>query len=295
MKKSDVYSFGLTLWAILTRSDPFPEMTSFSVFKRAITKDHKRPPIPACPPSLRILMERCWDKEADQRPSFTQIIPMLDEVIIDSAIADETGRTLWKSNFMGKTKIPFQQFLPVYANHLGIDLGVTEPDSEEYMCLETCITAPNTDVVEMEQFGLALSFFGPLEPKGFMERIVSTHKRTDFFGAISKVESEQKLQKERKKSYLVRLSNTQPGTFVISKASGDVITHQRVTYSPGKGFIVQLVDSKNKQPIKETFKDWNSVVRKLKLENPCTGHPFGHIFVKKDKAKVAVGYLDDEL
>ncbi len=93
-----------------------------------------RPPIPAnCLGSLRYLMEACWQKEPGKRfvmpsnyrceitriyvysmliclwgwnrPSFSQILPMLDIVMVDATVNDECARDIWKKNFLGKARL----------------------------------------------------------------------------------------------------------------------------------------------------------------------------------------------
>jgi serine/threonine protein kinase len=102
-EKSDVYSYGIVVWEIVTSQEPFLEYDSYPAFKRAICREDVRPPIPKDTlPSLRKLLEDCWDKDPKKRPGFDDIINRLDEIIIDATIADPTGRAFWKKNFFGK-------------------------------------------------------------------------------------------------------------------------------------------------------------------------------------------------
>jgi serine/threonine protein kinase len=108
-EKADVYSYGLVLWVkppphththhrtrtlmmcvcvcgvrwsfqeILSRAEPFLHHDNYAMFKRSVCFKNERPPMPEnCLPSLRYLIEACWQKEPTKRPSFAQIIPMLD-------------------------------------------------------------------------------------------------------------------------------------------------------------------------------------------------------------------------
>lgn len=64
---------------ILTREEPFSHHDDYVTFKRAVCFKSERPPIPpSCLPSLKYLIEACWQKDSTKRPSFAQIIPMLD-------------------------------------------------------------------------------------------------------------------------------------------------------------------------------------------------------------------------
>jgi hypothetical protein len=112
---------------VVTQKSPFPEMTSFPVFKRAICIQNVRPPIPDdMLPCLRNLLELCWHKNPATRPSFAEIIRMLDVILIDAAIADEGGRHFWKNNFVGEEKIRWESFVGPFC--AAIKTPVPDPD-----------------------------------------------------------------------------------------------------------------------------------------------------------------------
>lgn len=77
--KVDVYSFGVVLWELVTGLLPFQNMTAvqaaFAVVNRGV-----RPPIPdTCPAPVADIMSRCWDANPDVRPSFAQVVKMLEQ------------------------------------------------------------------------------------------------------------------------------------------------------------------------------------------------------------------------
>lgn len=77
--KVDVYSFGVVLWELVTGLLPFQNMTAvqaaFAVVNRGV-----RPPIPdTCPSNIADIMSRCWDANPDIRPSFAQVVKMLEQ------------------------------------------------------------------------------------------------------------------------------------------------------------------------------------------------------------------------
>lgn len=83
--KVDVYSFGVVLWELLTNRMPFEGMSNLQAAYAAAFKQ-ERPKIPEdISPDLAFIIQSSWVEDPNMRPSFSQIIRMLNAFLFTLA------------------------------------------------------------------------------------------------------------------------------------------------------------------------------------------------------------------
>jgi len=205
-EKADVYSFGIVLWEFVSRSEPFSHHSDFDLFVEAVCMQQERPPLPDdCLPSLKKLIQKCWTANPSERPSFSTIVDALENIIIEFAIDDEVGRSVWKNYFFRKENVLWgEEFVPILAQFLGVT--TTNPQKNEslfikeiaklietlsWRCLQSLLVDNKKDRdlnVNIEKFGQILNWFGPFKDPDdkyrFLSRVQDILSCPWFFGSI---------------------------------------------------------------------------------------------------------------
>jgi serine/threonine protein kinase len=80
-EKSDVWSFAVTVWEMFTHGlVPYTFISSDSEVGQRVSAGHRleRPMTPTeCPPGIFGVMLKCWEQEAEDRPTFAEVKRMI--------------------------------------------------------------------------------------------------------------------------------------------------------------------------------------------------------------------------
>ncbi|KAM6077665.1 mitogen-activated protein kinase kinase kinase 20 isoform 2-T2 [Theristicus caerulescens] len=90
----DTYSYGVVLWEMLTREVPFKGLEGLQVAWLVVEKNERLTIPSSCPRSFAELMHQCWEADSKKRPSFKQIISILESMSNDSSLPDQCNSFL---------------------------------------------------------------------------------------------------------------------------------------------------------------------------------------------------------
>jgi len=259
-EKADVYSFGIILWELLTRDVPFSHHNNYEKFKRAVCQTHERPPIPDdCEPNLKDLIQRCWDRIPGTRPSFSEIIDDLKEILVDVAIQDPIARRFWKNYFIQENEdISYEDFeagLFKFLNIPELDT-MSEEEQSTFKLNKKCMfiflphhSKSKTDTepkINIEHFGNLLHWFGPVDDPDtgnwrytILDRFREALTLEAFHGGLSTNEAVDELRDSPQYTYLIRFSESVKGFFSLSQVQQNrKVVHTRIKHIPGGPYII---------------------------------------------------------
>jgi len=80
VKAADMWSFAMLLWELATRQVPFSDMNPMEVGMKIALEDLRVTIPPGISQHMSRLIKICMNEEPGKRPSFEQIIPILDKM-----------------------------------------------------------------------------------------------------------------------------------------------------------------------------------------------------------------------
>ncbi|NXU57842.1 KIT factor, partial [Turnix velox] len=84
--ESDVWSYGILLWELFSLgSSPYPGMPVDSKFYKMIKEGYRMFSPECAPPEMYDIMKSCWDADPLQRPTFKQIVQLIEQQLSDNA------------------------------------------------------------------------------------------------------------------------------------------------------------------------------------------------------------------
>lgn len=122
---ADIYAYGLCIWQLLTNSvNPYPFIKTLAELKREICQKHTRPPLDSFKEeSIKEFLSACWHRLPDKRPSFRDIVHLIDHILVDIAISDLHAREFWKAKYLGKQQVEFTDFTNQLSKYFNIHLS----------------------------------------------------------------------------------------------------------------------------------------------------------------------------
>eukprot|EP01128_Nolandella_sp_AFSM9_P000197 TRINITY_DN10376_c0_g1_i1.p1 TRINITY_DN10376_c0_g1~~TRINITY_DN10376_c0_g1_i1.p1 ORF type:complete len:622 (-),score=104.24 TRINITY_DN10376_c0_g1_i1:565-2430(-) len=288
-EKRDVYSFGVILWELLTGKVPYAELRNWKEFKKAVCQLHKRPRIPTTAvPSLEYLIARCWDPDYRNRPSFSEIVFRLKEVIVDTVIRDADAARFWKVHFLRSAarselveSTPISQFLSLILKTLAVDSSssVAKKYSKaltKFLVDRNPEKESDEPVVTMFSFDRAVTWFGPffhLENGKHVLNAMKEFAAAPYSCTLTQSEAVARLQRRMDGTFLVRLSSTTPGKPLTLSVVTDktTIDHRRISHHrPGfsdRSFSTKISNVVYEEPTLDLLIQRIKPI--LKLSVPC--------------------------
>lgn len=75
-----MWSYGVVLWELLTGETPYKGFETLSIAYGVAVNSLKLPIPKTCPEAWSRLMKSCWECDPHDRPSFKEILKVLDEI-----------------------------------------------------------------------------------------------------------------------------------------------------------------------------------------------------------------------
>jgi len=275
--KCDVFSYGISLAVFMKKAKPYEftknnQPTSAEDFMiRMVIQEGYRPFFYRnYPESLLELCESCWQTQAQRRPSFEDIIPMLNDILVDCAIQDEKGRKFWKDNYIDGHMYTSELSTERH-DEFALDFLTSldpKPSRGPYDVEVVKSLFVKSHVINVQQFGRVLQYFPPLS-KNWLEAAQKMVEQPWFFGQLTQSKANFRLIGCKEGTYLARYSTSAPGRYTISYVGKDgKIIHTLVKFKKNKFCVKKLKEN--------TLEDLIKAIPELKVA--CSENPFQSLY-----------------
>ena len=92
--KADVYSFGVILWEMNAGKRPFNGLSRDTLYEQVVHGGGRPPLNKKWPSELNILISDCWNVDIKVRPTFGEIVDMIDNLLTNKKGGKTKGKTL---------------------------------------------------------------------------------------------------------------------------------------------------------------------------------------------------------
>uniref|UniRef100_A0A6B2L323 Protein kinase domain-containing protein n=1 Tax=Arcella intermedia TaxID=1963864 RepID=A0A6B2L323_9EUKA len=265
----DVYSFGILAYHILTEKQPY-NAVSLSKFKEEVING-SRPIMPqGTPQKLKEILESCWDKNTERRPSFKVLASEDWQKLISDTMSKNQKATeeMWLSLSKVPNQVPKSVPWLDFVKGFSTFLGVTTPkdtkleETTPWKCIQYLLEA-KSGTVTVENWNKFLGLFGPVTPgtvqgTAFLKHIVTLLQQDWFHGAIGGKEAENRINidpnSKNASVFLLRFSDTSP-TFTLtsrkkpSRSAPTEIKHERLTKESWTDIpsLIQYIEKEKKK------------------------------------------------
>ncbi|KAH0793069.1 TKL family protein kinase [Histomonas meleagridis] len=79
--KIDSYSYGIILWEMATGKIPYDGLSPKEIYNQVVNKNYRLPLSERIPKCLKNLISRCWSSSPNERPDFTEIVPIVPMIL----------------------------------------------------------------------------------------------------------------------------------------------------------------------------------------------------------------------
>ncbi|OHT02059.1 TKL family protein kinase [Tritrichomonas foetus] len=76
--KVDSFSYGVVLWEMLMRKVPYGDMSHMAIYEHVVTRGWRLGMPNDTPEGLKKMITRCWSKNPNDRPDFTEIVNLFE-------------------------------------------------------------------------------------------------------------------------------------------------------------------------------------------------------------------------